>query len=207
MATDKMFEQDDDKGQQRKIVLPAASPDTSGHDGMSATVNPATTLSATVILFILAAIALLVFTRFEASQSLVYYYDEKEDFSQVLPQSMTDKIVEATTTLTSNADPAKYLQPLYKQLIQKPGDDTIHYYLGVCYFQMDDATNAIRHFRNVLRQPQSKWQQKAQFRLGLALLKAKQPTEAKPLFEKIVRQPHHPYREKAANILKEKELF
>jgi TolA-binding protein len=206
MAADKMFEQEDNI-QPEKNSIPAASPDIYAPNEVSATVNPATTLSATVILFILAAIALLIFTRFEDSQSLVYYYDEKEDFSKVIPLSMRERIVEATTTLTSNSDPGKYLQPLYKQLIAKPNDDTLHYYLGVCYFQMDDAANAIRHFRNVLRNPESRWQEKAQFRLGLALLKAQKPAEAKPVFEKIVRQPHHPYREKAANVLNEKELF
>ncbi|MDO1448513.1 tetratricopeptide repeat protein [Rhodocytophaga aerolata] len=174
---------------------------------LSSTVKPATTLSATVILFILAGIALLVFTRFEHSQSLLYYYDEKEDFSQVLPISLTEQLAAASTTFTSKSDPAHYLQPLYKQLIHKPTNDTLHYYLGVCYYQMDDPVNAIRNFRTVMRQPQSVWEQKAQFRLGLSLLKAEKSAEAKVLFEKISRQPHHPYREKAASILQEKEFF
>lgn len=174
---------------------------------LSSTVKPATTLSATVILFILAGIALLVFTRFEHSQSLLYYYDEKEDFSQVVPLSVNEQIAAASTSLASKAEPDKYLQPLYKQLIQKPTNDTLHYYLGVCYYQMDDPINAIRNFRAVLRQPQSVWDQKAQFRLGLSLLKAEKSAEARVLFEKISRQPHHVYREKAASILNEKEFF
>ncbi len=111
MATDKMFEQENTNEQERKSVPSAAPPDSTASYDISATVNPATTLSATVILFILAAIALLVFTRFEDSQSLVYYYDEKEDFSKVIPLTVTEKIVEATTTLASRPDPGKYLQP------------------------------------------------------------------------------------------------
>jgi tetratricopeptide (TPR) repeat protein len=188
---------------------PINSPDGSQSYDLSATatVKPATTLSATVILFILAGVALLVFTRFEHSQSLLYYYDEKEDFSQVIPMSLTEQIAAASTSLASKSDPAQYLQPLYKQLILKPTNDTLHYYLGVCYYQMDDPVNAIRNFRAVIRQPQSVWEQKAQFRLGLSLLKAEKSAEAKVLFEKMSRQPHHPYREKAASILHEKEFF
>jgi tetratricopeptide (TPR) repeat protein len=184
-----------------------ASPEGPVNYDLAATVKPATTLSATVILFILAAIALLIFTRFEHSRSLLYYYDEKEDFSQVIPMSLTEQLAAASTSLASGPDPEQYLQPLYKELIRKPTNDTLHYYLGVCYYQMDDPANAIRNFRTVIRQSQSVWEQKAQFRLGLALLKAEKPAEAKELFEKISRQPHHPYREKAASILNEKELF
>jgi hypothetical protein len=51
---------------------------------------------------------------------------------------MTEQMAAASTMLTSKPNPAKYLQPLYKQLIQKPNNDTLHYYLGVCYYQMDD---------------------------------------------------------------------
>jgi tetratricopeptide (TPR) repeat protein len=185
----------------------ASTPEAHINYELSVTVKPSTTLSATIMLFILAGITLLVFTRFEHSQSLLYYYDEKEDFSQVIPTSMTEQIAAASTILTSKSNPAKYLQPLYKQLIQKPNNDTLHYYLGVCYYQMDDPVNAIRSFRTVMRQPESVWEQKAQFRLGLSLLKADQKDDAKVIFEKIIRQPHHPYREKAASILNEKEFY
>jgi TolA-binding protein len=58
-----------------------------------------------------------------------------------------------------------------------------------------------------MRQPESVWEQKAQFRLGLSLLKADKKDEAKVIFKKIIRQPHHPYREKAASILNEKEFY
>jgi tetratricopeptide (TPR) repeat protein len=184
-----------------------ANPENLVNYDLSSTVKPATTLSATVILFILAGIALVVFTRFEHSQSLLYYYDEKEDFSQVIPMSMTEQITAASTALASGPDPDKYLQPLYKQLIHKPNNDTLHYYLGVAYYQMDDPVNAIRSFRTVMRQPQSVWEQKAEFRLGLSLLKAEKTAEAKAVFEKISRQPHHSYREKAATILNEKDFF
>jgi tetratricopeptide (TPR) repeat protein len=203
MATNNLFEGENIYNSSQK----PANPENLVNYDLSSTVKPATTLSATVILFILAGIALVVFTRFEHSQSLLYYYDEKEDFSQVIPMSMTEQITAASTALASGPDPDKYLQPLYKQLIHKPNNDTLHYYLGVAYYQMDDPVNAIRSFRTVMRQPQSVWEQKAEFRLGLSLLKAEKTAEAKAVFEKISRQPHHSYREKAATILNEKDFF
>jgi tetratricopeptide (TPR) repeat protein len=206
MATNNLFQEEDSSKGSGKNSIPATSEGSAEYD-LSSTVKPATTLSATVIMFIMAGIALMVFTRFEHSQSLLYYYDEKEDFSQVIPMSMTEQIAAASTALASKPEPGRYLQPLYKQLIHKPHNDTLHYYLGVAYYQMDDPTNAIRSFRTVLRQPRSVWEQKAQFRLGLSLLKAKNTAEARALFEKISRQPHHPYREKAASVLNEKEFF
>src|SRR5687768_9738785 len=113
MATNNLFEDEnisDSSGNNSN----AATPDNSVNYELSSTVKPATTLSATVILFILAGIALLVFTRFEHSQSLLYYYDEKENFSQVIPMSLNEQIAAASTALSSKSDPSKYLQPLYK---------------------------------------------------------------------------------------------
>jgi tetratricopeptide (TPR) repeat protein len=205
MATNDLFEEDNVHKQPHKTYFPL-TPDAVNHE-LSSTVKPSTTLSATIILFILAGVALMVFTKFEHSQSLLYYYDEKEDFSQVIPMSMTEQVAAASTSLASRPDPSKYLQPLYKQLIQKPTNDTLHYYLGVCYYQMDDPINAIRSFRTVMRQRESVWEQKAEFRLGLSLLKAEKKEEAKTVFETMSRLPRHAYREKAASILNEKDLF
>ena len=205
MATDNLSDKENIHNGSRKPFPPDSPEGVVNYD--VSTVKPSTTLSATVILFVLAGIALLVFTRFEHSQSLLYYYDEKEDFSQVIPMSMTEQIAAASTALASRPDPANYLQPLYKQLIHKPNNDTLHYYLGVCYYQMDDPQNAIRSFRTVMRSRESIWGQKTEFRLGLSLLKAQKNEEARGIFEKISRQPHHPYREKAASILNEKEFY
>jgi TolA-binding protein len=171
-----------------------------------ATVNPATTMSATVILFIIAGVALLLFTKFEYSQNVFYHYSEREDFSLVIPSSVNQRIAEATTTLASKPDHSQYLQPLYKLLKDDPTNEKLHYYIGVCYFEMEDHTNAVRNFRKVLRYPNSVWKQKAEYRLGLALWQAEKITEARTIFAKIARQPRHPYREQAASILKESDF-
>lgn len=173
---------------------------------LPATMNPATTMSATVILFIIAGVALLLFTKFEYSQNVFFHYSEREDFSLVIPASVNQRIAQATTTLASKPDHSQYLQPLYKLLKDDPNNEKLHYYIGVCYFEMEDHTNAIRSFRKVLRQPKSIWKPKAEYRLGLALWQGENLEEARILFEKIARQPRHPYREKAANILKESDF-
>lgn len=170
-------------------------------------VFPSSPMSATVVIFVIAGVLLLLFTKFDHTQSLISYYDEKEDFSQVLPQSVTGTITAASASLSTARNHTKTLHYLYKQLISSPQNDTLHYYIGVCYVEAQDPVNAIRSFKKVIRNRQSGLKQKAEYKLGLAYLHAEDIEQAKSVFEKIAKQSHHTYREKAARILKEKQLF
>lgn len=165
-----------------------------------------TSMSATVALFIIAGIALLLFTRFDYGQGAVQHYSENEDFSLVLSQTASEKIAAASTSLALKPDYSQYIKPLYKLLTANPQKDSLHYYLGVSYFEMADPVNAVRSFRKVLRQPGSTLKHKAEYRLGLSLWQGENIQEARAVFEKISRQPRHPYREKAASILKEQDF-
>jgi tetratricopeptide (TPR) repeat protein len=164
-------------------------------------------MSAMVCLFITAGIALLMFTRFDYTQGLIQHYSDYEDFSAVLPESTAEKFAQATTTLAFHSDEKEYLQPLYSLIKDNPEKDSLHYYLGVAYFQLEDPVNAVRSFRKVLRQPESTLKYKAEYRLGLSLWQGENIEEARAIFEKISRQPRHPYREKAASILKERDFL
>jgi tetratricopeptide (TPR) repeat protein len=164
-------------------------------------------MSAMICFFIIAGIALLMFTKFDYSHGLVHHYSEYEDFSAVLPESAAEKFAQASTALAFELDQKEYLQPLYTLIKDNPEKDSLHYYLGVAYFQLEDPINAVRSFRKVLRQPDSKLTYKAEYRLGLSLWQGKNMPEAKTIFEKISRQPRHPYREKAASILREKDFL
>lgn len=164
-------------------------------------------MSAMVCLFIIAGIALLLFTRFDYSSGLVQHYSEYEDFSAVLPESAAEKFAQAGTAIVFKPDQKEYLQPLYALIKDNPEKDSLHYYLGVAYFQMEDPVNAVRSFRKVLRQPDSKLSFKAEYRLGLSLWQGENIAEAKAIFDKISRQPRHPYREKAASILQEQDFL
>ncbi|QHT71435.1 tetratricopeptide repeat protein [Rhodocytophaga rosea] len=164
-------------------------------------------MSAMVCLFIIAGIALLMFTKFDYTKGLVQHYSEYEDFSAVLPESAAEKFAQAGTALAYRTDHKEYLQPLYALIKDNPEKDSLHYYLGVAYFQLEDPVNAARSFRKVLRQPASKLIFKSEYWLGLSFWQGENIQEAKSIFEKISRQPRHPYREKAASILKEQDFL
>lgn len=172
----------------------------------SYTLKQSTSMSATIALFIIAGIALLLFTRFDYGQATSRYYSDNEDFSLILPQSAMQKFAEAGTALALKPDYSQYLKPLYKLLKDNPQKDSLHYYLGVAYFEMDDAVNAVRSFRKVLRQPGTPLKDKAEYRLGLSLWQGENIQEARSIFQKISRQPRHSYREAAASILKERDF-
>jgi tetratricopeptide (TPR) repeat protein len=168
---------------------------------------PSSPMSAAVVVCIVAAILLLLFTKFDHTQNLIAHYDEREDFTQVLPATLTRSMAAASASIITAPDYTQSLHYLYQQLVSNPQSDTLHYYIGVCYFEAQDAKNAVRSFKKVIRNPQSRLKQKAEYKLGLAYLQADDRLQAKAAFEKIARQPHHPYREKSALILKEKQLF
>lgn len=175
------------------------------HAGQT-TINPGTTMSATIMLFIVAGVLLLLFTRFDHSKSAIQYHSEKEDFSRILPPSLMQEVASASTSYASEPDYGQYLPKLYQLLITHPQSDSLHYYIGICYLQQEKSVNAIRSFRKVLRERDSKLYPKAEYHLGLAYWQVENMDEAQRIFAAISRKSNHPHREKAASILKEDDF-
>jgi hypothetical protein len=76
------------------------------------------------------------------------------------------------------------------------------YYLGLIALENNKASQAIDHLEVARQSPQLQIQQRSEWYLGLAYLKAHRPNDAKSLFTQIAATPSHLFRTKASELVR-----
>ena len=75
-------------------------------------------------------------------------------------------------------------------LISSPDNESAHYMMGLNYLAMDDASTAIRYFKTILNNPQSKVYYDSKWQLVQSYLSLKKVRSAKKLLESLIDSPN-----------------
>lgn len=86
--------------------------------------------------------------------------------------------------------------------VQKPTNDTIHYFQAVIAYDLKKYDIALKGFKKVTQNKESAFYNEAEFRLGFVLKQLKQDQEAKHQFEIVKANSANPYDEDAFKVLK-----
>lgn len=89
-----------------------------------------------------------------------------------------------------------------KLLEVKPANDTLNYYLGVCYFRNGEFAKSSELMNAVLLNSNSNYYQKAEFRLALSYYANHEKAKAKPIFTTIADSQTQEFSDEAKEILK-----
>jgi tetratricopeptide (TPR) repeat protein len=85
---------------------------------------------------------------------------------------------------------------------EKPSNDTLNYFLGISHYRADNIDKAIDFFNSTMVDKKSIYQEKAEFRLAIALIKGGDLNRAESILESINKDQDHSLRKLASEAYK-----
>lgn len=178
------------------------------HDGMKIPSKNITTkknlfnlknilLAASVI--IIASMGIFLFYYMPGKEERLYTEFYKPDTGLISSMSSSDEYVFDRAMIdykTGNYDAA--IHSWDSLLTEKPGNDTLQFFIASAYLAMDHYNKAIAHFKEVVSQTNSNFFEDANWYLGLAFLKVDKKDKAIPFIEKS----NHPQKDKLLDKLR-----
>ena len=132
-------------------------------------VNYKVWMVAATILTFCASIWLIFFSKNKEEQLFAKYY--KPDFGMVTAMSATDNFAFDKAMIDYKSGNYRMAINTWQQmLVQRPGSDTLHYFIGASYLALHNYKQASASFKKVLALKQSPFVQDAYWYLGLSAL-------------------------------------
>jgi tetratricopeptide (TPR) repeat protein len=135
--------------------------------------KPAGSASLLVLVFTLAGVLLLVFTRLDYSFDAYQQYLTEENLSPIMPP-----LASAGAMLSDNQRYTLTLEHIQSMKRAEPQRGDLHYYAGICYLRTNRPGEAMQAFERAAELGPPEIHSKADFFLGIALAKAGQPRQA-----------------------------
>lgn len=126
-------------------------------------------------------------------------YYEKELGLPVTLSDENNKLFNESMNLFRDEDYTSSLQGFQKLLMEKPTNDTLHYFIGVCLLENGETKAAINEFSYNFEQ--SFFKEKSEYRLALAYLKTKEKKKLKAQLSIILQNKNHRYYQQANALL------
>lgn len=135
--------------------------------------------------FIIATIGIFVFFFNPGKEERLYSEFYTPDSGLISSMSSSDEYVFDRAMIDYKTGHYKAaIQSWDSLLIQKPGNDTLQYFLGSAYLGMDNYNEAIEYFEKVASQTNSNFLEDADWYMGLALIKVNKKDKAITFIEK-----------------------
>ena len=165
--------------------------------------NPFRTLLkvAAVLIPFIAIGSYLVLTQFGSNSVLYAKYYEKEIGLPVLMNTDTEKTFNESMGAFKDNEYKEALSGFQSLLSEDIKNDTLLYFSGCSYMELNDFANAILKFEAV--PDKSVFKEKSEYRLVLMYIEENDLNKAKKLLHSIASEAEHTYNSKAKEILKE----
>lgn len=143
----------------------------------------------------------LVFNHINASSKLYSKYYQKEVGLPVLMSSNAEILFNESMNAYKDNDFTSSLNGFKKLLQKTPNNDTLNYFIGCSYLEVNDLDKSILSFQKV--DDNSVFKEKSEFRLALVYLKKKEFIKSKRILSLIQQDKNNPYYSIASEILAE----
>jgi len=145
--------------------------------------------------------SLLIFNNFDTSSKLYSKYYQKDVGLPVLMSSNSKILFNESMNAYRDNDFISSLNGFEKLLQDNPKNDTLNYFIGCSYLEINDLDKSILSFQKV--NDNSVFKEKSEFRLALIYLKKKEYKKSKRILSLIQQDKNNPYYSIASEILAE----
>jgi tetratricopeptide (TPR) repeat protein len=132
-----------------------------------------------------------IINSLDSSSKLYSKYYQKDVGLPVLMSDKDDILFKESMNAYKDEDYETSLRGFEELLINKPNNDTLHYFSGLSNLELDRLIKSISHFEEV--DDRSIFKEKSEFRLSLVYLKRKEFEKCKMVLEKIIQNEEHQY--------------
>lgn len=156
---------------------------------------------AAVLLVLIGIGSILVFNNLNSSSKLYSKYYQKEVGLPVFMSSNAKILFNESMNAYKDNDFKSSLNGFEKLLQHSPNNDTLNYFIGCSYLELNDLDKSISSFQKV--DVNSVFIEKSEFRLALAYLKKKEYKKSKRILSLIQQDKNNPYYSLATKMLAE----
>jgi len=162
---------------------------------------------AAFLLILFGAASVMYYTVFRNDSSVeklaIQYKPTEPGLPVLMDNSESADIDEAMNMF--RAEEFQKAQTAFAALLkQAPTNDTLLYFISVCYFELNNFPQAESYFKRVVSDSNPVWKEKAEYWLALALLAEDKKDESRILLLKIESDKTHIFSKKASELLREK---